>query len=85
MCSSYCPYLKCQNEKIQFNQNPHRQLSDDVSVKCIKRNLIGIYEEYKHIYKVTALADVNEPVFNEKEHLHVLNLFLKLDAKTHIF
>ena len=70
---SYSTYLKSQNEKIQFNQNldhPVRQVSEDVSVRCIQRNWIGIREEYKRIDKVIALADFNEPVFfDEKEHL----------------
>ena len=54
---SYSTYLKSQNEKIQLNQNldhPVRQVSEDVSVRCIQRNWIGIREGYKRIDKVIA-------------------------------
>lgn len=46
-------------------------MSEDVSVRRVHRNWIGIREEYKRIDKVIALADFNEPVvfFSEKEHL----------------
>lgn len=69
---SYNTYLKTQNEKVQFNQNldhPVRLVSEDVSVRCILKNLIGIREEYKRIDKVVSLAYFNEPVFDEREHL----------------
>lgn len=38
-------------------------MSEDVSVRRVHRNWIGIREEYKRIDKVIALADFNEPVF----------------------